>query len=345
MVVEVSPPTPLHDDQRLLALKRWQTGWSEAEHARAQALVSACAQAIGAPMATLGWVDGQSWLPLATSGASGAESGLPPCPKAHTPCAYTVLQPEAPWQVHDLSADPRWAHSPWLLARGWKAYAGAAVCDERGWPLATLAVFDSRARNWQPNALNLLQQLAVVAAGIAEAGALRAELQLHSVTDALTGLSNRPFFCQTLEVELGHAMRTGEPFTVLNMDLDGFKAVKDGFGHAAGEMVLREVADRLLKSVRQGDVVARFGGDEFGVVMRHGGKESAQILAKRIVKSVSAPIRLPSGDEIGVGISVGMAAYTDSVLNVQTLLQRADQALYQAKQQNEKRWKMFVGIR
>ncbi|MEY4765183.1 MAG: hypothetical protein RI907_1856 [Pseudomonadota bacterium] len=348
MAVDVSPPlslpfpTPLHEDQRLQALKRWQAGWGDPEQERAQALVNACAQALGAPVAALGWLDEQSWSPMAC-----AQCGpqLAASPKTHTPCAYAALQCDAPWQVHDLTEDPRWSQSSWLQSYGWQSYAGMAVRDERGWPLATLVVFDSRPRNWQPSALLQLQHLATAATAIMEAGALRHELSQHRITDALTGLNNRPFFIQTLEIELSHAMRTGEPFTVLNMDLDGFKAVKDGFGHTAGEAVLREVSERLLRSVRQGDVVARFGGDEFGVIMRHGGKESAQVLAKRIVKSVSEAITLPSGDEIGVGISIGMAAYTDNVVNVQTLLQRADQALYQAKQQNEKRWKMFVGIR
>lgn len=337
-----TPPTPLHEAQRLQALQRWQQAWSDPEQARALALVAASALALDAPQAVLGWLNDTQWLPMAWS---NEQVGLGPCQRVHTPCAYSMVQCDAPWQVSDLREDARWQHSPWLLHHGWQAYAGMAVRDERGWPLATLAVFDTRPRQWSSSALMQLQHLATAATAIAEAGALRAELSQQRVTDTLTGLNNRPFFCQTLEIELGHAMRTGEAFTVLCLDLDGFKAVKDGFGHNAGEAVLREVAARIQQCVRQGDVVSRFGGDEFGVIMRHGGDEAAQVLAKRIIKAVSAPIGLPSGDEIGVGVSVGIASYDDTVLNVQGLLQRAEQAMYRAKQLNEKRWRMFVGLR
>ena len=344
MAVETlgTPPTLVNEEQRLQALRRWQAGWTDLEARQAQALVQVCAQAVGAPMAALGWMDQHQWVPLV---ASEPGQALAACAKAHTPCAYTVVHAQAPWQVHDLLEDPRWAQSPWMLADQWRAYAGAAICNAQGLPLATLIVLDRRPRNWQAGALAQLHDLAQAAAAIPESGALRTELALHRVTDTLTGLNNRTHYCQALEVELSHAMRNGEPFTILHLDLDGFKAVKDGFGHAASEHVLREVAQRLSRCIRQGDLVARFGGDEFGIIMRHGGKDSAQVLAKRIVKSVSAPIVLPSGDEIGVGASVGMAAYSDQVLTTATLLERADQALYQAKQQNEKRWKMFVGIR
>jgi len=140
-------------------------------------------------------------------------------------------------------------------------------------------------------------------------------------------------------------LRHGERLAVCLLDLDGFKAVNDGFGHPAGDETLKEISQRLLTQVRAGDVLARLGGDEFGIVMRAGSTEAAQALARRIVRAVSQPIRLSTGDEVGVGVSVGMAAYANDVMSVRKLVTQADQALYEAKKQNERRWKMFVGLR
>jgi len=170
-------------------------------------------------------------------------------------------------------------------------------------------------------------------------------LQTLALSDALTGLSNRVHFERALTAELGHAMRMDHPFTLLLLDLDGFKAINDGFGHAAGDEVLREVSQRITQQMRLGDVLARLGGDEFGIVMRDGSDDAAKALARRIVKAVSQPITLGSGDEVGVGVSIGLAAYANHITSVRTLMGHADQALYQAKKQNERRWKMFVGMR
>lgn len=170
-------------------------------------------------------------------------------------------------------------------------------------------------------------------------------LQTLALSDALTGLSNRVHFERALAAELGHAMRMDSPFTLLLLDLDGFKAINDGFGHAAGDEVLREVSQRITQQMRQGDVLARLSGDEFGIVMRDGSDDAAKALARRIVKAVSQPITLQSGDVVGVGVSIGLAAYASHITSVRTLMGHADQALYQAKKQNERRWKMFVGMR
>ncbi len=205
--------------------------------------------------------------------------------------------------------------------------------------LATLALSASDAQH------QTLADLHTLAQALQESEQRGQRLQTLALSDALTGLSNRVHFERALAAELGHAMRMDSPFTLLLLDLDGFKAVNDGFGHAAGDEVLCEVSQRITQQMRQGDVLARLGGDEFGIVMRDGSDDAAKALARRIVKAVSQPITLGSGDEVGVGVSIGLAAYASHITSVRTLMGHADQALYQAKKQNERRWKMFVGMR
>jgi diguanylate cyclase (GGDEF)-like protein len=354
-------PTPINEEQRVKAVQALLTlfqpgqapepatpsngAYPEAAAPTLPALARVAARSTGAAVALIGLLDADSLQVLASVGLE-----LPELHRQVAVCAHTIAQPGKPTVVEDLACDPRFAHSPLLQQTPpLRFYAGAAIVDGRGHALGTVAVMDT-----QPRRLSA-SECAALCANLSDLASLALTTLAHrqqadqlahqALHDQLTGLSNRAHFKHTLDVELAHAMRTGEPFTVLCMDLDGFKAVNDGFGHAAGDEVLCEVSRRLTQQVRLGDVLARFSGDEFGVVMRHGAKDSAQVLAKRIVKSVSAPITLSSGDTIGVGISVGMAAYSDDVDAVSTLLAQADQALYQAKKQNEKRWKMFVGIR
>ncbi|RZL01307.1 MAG: sensor domain-containing diguanylate cyclase [Rubrivivax sp.] len=246
----------------------------------------------------------------------------------------------------DLQGDPRFEHHPWVAGEpGLRFYAGAPIVDAQGHVLGTVAVADTQPHVFTDGQATALQDLATLAMAVLE-GRQRARHISHlAKTDHLTGVANRAQFDLALDVEMRHAMRNGEPFTVLCMDLDGFKEIVDGFGHAAADAVLCEVSRRLNQQVRLGDVLARLGSDEFGVVMRHGAKDSAEVLARRIVRAVCQPITLPTGDTVGVGISVGIAAYNDSVESVRSLLAQADQALYDAKKQNERRWKMFVGGR
>ncbi len=246
----------------------------------------------------------------------------------------------------DLKRDARFQAHPWVAGEpGLRFYANTPIVDAQGHVLGTIAVADIQPRHFNDGQQAALQDLATLAMAVLDGRQRARQLSHLAKTDHLTGIANRAQFDLALDVEMRHSMRAGEPFTVLCMDLDGFKQIVDGFGHAAGDAVLCEVSRRLSQQVRLGDVLARLGSDEFGVVMRHGAKDSAEVLAKRIVRSVCQPITLPTGDTVGVGISVGIAAYNDSVESVRALLAQADQALYDAKKQNERRWKMFVGGR
>jgi diguanylate cyclase (GGDEF)-like protein len=228
---------------------------------------------------------------------------------------------------------------------GLRFHASAPIVDAQGHALGVVAVADTQPRSLTEAQQTSLQDLAGLALALLDGRQRARQLSHLAKTDHLTGIANRAQYDLALDVEMRHSMRTGEPFTVLCMDLDGFKEIIQGFGHGAGDEVLCEVTRRLTQQVRLGDVLARLGTDEFGVVMRHGAKDSAEVLARRIVRAVAQPIELGSGDTVGVGISVGIAAYDDSVLSVPSLLAQADQALYDAKKQNERRWKMFVGGR
>jgi diguanylate cyclase (GGDEF)-like protein len=332
--------TPLDEAHRLAALQALHILDTSPE-TDFDALTRVAAHALNTPIAVIGLMDSQRLWFKARLGLD-----LPELDRQVTICSHAITQPGRALIVPDLRADPRFADNPLVThAPHLRAYAGAPLVDASGAVLGTLAVLDTRPRDFGPADAATLLDLARLVMCALEARHRALMLQQLAMTDHLTGLANRAHFERALEAEFGRAVRMGEPFTLLLLDLDGFKAVNDGFGHGAGDETLREVSQRLMAQVRSGDVLARLGGDEFGIVMRDGPAESAQALARRIVRAVSQPIRLSSGDEVGVGVSVGMAAYADDVMSVRKLVSQADQALYEAKKQNERRWKMFVGMR
>lgn len=158
------------------------------------------------------------------------------------------------------------------------------------------------------------------------------ELRRLAITDGLTGAYNRRHLIDSLEKEVARAHRYGRSLSILLFDLDHFKKVNDTYGHLAGDRVLEEVGARLRsRFLRQGDLFARFGGEEFVVVLSETGGEEARIAAERLRTTIGESPFLVEGKSIPVTVSVGVAELGPGVETCDALLGQADENLYRAK--------------
>jgi diguanylate cyclase (GGDEF)-like protein len=155
--------------------------------------------------------------------------------------------------------------------------------------------------------------------------------------DALTGLLNRAGFVDALEAKIAESRRDGRPFALFFSDLDEFKPINDTFGHAAGDRVLKGVAERLRQAVPEGAAIARMGGDEFVALLDGVTAEQALAMGQRMVSEIAAPYQIDGETRVSVGASVGIALSPDHGLQVDDLLAVADAALYEAKSSGKSR--------
>ncbi|MFA5884945.1 MAG: GGDEF domain-containing protein, partial [Acidimicrobiia bacterium] len=180
-----------------------------------------------------------------------------------------------------------------------------------------------------------------IAHDISELKHTQAQLEHQATHDALTALPNRALFQELGDQALARSNRYGTTVAVLFLDLDRFKPVNDSLGHAAGDELLMQVASRLRSSVRRGDVVARFGGDEFVVLCEHpAGQSEMQELARRLIDALSQPVPVLA-TTAQVGASIGIAIGGGGRVTVDTLIRDADAALYLAKEQGRGRAVLF----
>ena len=183
--------------------------------------------------------------------------------------------------------------------------------------------------------------LLIAFANIDDRKRVQEDMRRRALHDPLTGLPNRAMFLESLERALHKARRRGVQFSLLFVDLDRFKEVNDTMGHAAGDTLLKTVAERLGTAVRQSDLVARLGGDEFVILIEeHHGPEEVMIVAQKVLAMVERPVPV-DWREAKVSASIGIASFPDDGEDIETLLANADAAMYQSKERGRNNFQFY----
>lgn len=227
----------------------------------------------------------------------------------------------APWREPPLGAMG--------LVAGWPI-----ALPEDATPLGVMMLVAEQAGALDTEQQSLVTNILENAAIAVQQVRYRQMIERAARLDALTGLFNRTTFLEHLGQALAQSRRTGRLVAIGVLDLDDFKPVNDGWGHAAGDLVLASFGQRLLASMREVDFVARIGGDEFAIVLTDlGGREDLPAILDRLFAAITAPYTLPGDERVRIGASLGITLYGEDDSDPETLLRHADAALYECKAQ------------
>ncbi|MCY1138427.1 sensor domain-containing diguanylate cyclase [Actinoplanes sp. Pm04-4] len=219
-----------------------------------------------------------------------------------------------------------------------KSFVAMPLMSAQG-PVGMIMCGDSGAtREWTFRDRILAEQLSVEGGLIVDSAGMRQAAQVHvaelshqAFHDSLTGLPNRTHLIDRAEAAVRDAGAVRDRVALMVLDLNGFKQVNDTAGHQAGDVLLQQVAKRLLGAVRDNDVVARLGGDEFAILLTSDADEAvASVVAGRICDRLRRPFAI-DGEEVSIGGSVGIALYPDDATDYEALMKGADAAMYEAK--------------
>ncbi len=236
-----------------------------------------------------------------------------------------VMQTGAPLMAPDMHADPRVFRREDRVRSG--IYAPLATGRNQ---IGVLSAHRERPDAFTQADLDLLTVVARYITGAVEVANLHEQLKALAATDALTGLANRRCFLNRLEAEMARARRAARGLSIVLMDLDGFKEINDAYGHAKGDEALVRVAETLARGVRAADLAARFGGDEFVLMLPETTMERAEEILNRL-ELPGVPLPEQSGSSSNLGFSWGAAAFPYDGDSSERLLQAADRRLYAMK--------------
>jgi diguanylate cyclase (GGDEF)-like protein len=280
------------------------------------------------------WIPASGWLVVAMDGGGrtrsmAAESLPAPLESAAHAVGAWVMRSGEVYSSANLGGDRRIADDAVAAAVGFPlacrgrtigAVVGVDAAPSRSAPRFAAATISALLAGMEPGAIALENAMRLQRA------------EALSVTDDLTQLYNSRFLSQVLRRETKRASRSGRPLSLLFVDLDGFKSVNDSHGHLAGSRALVAAAGVIRASARETDMVARFGGDEFALILPDTGSEGAVSVGERVRDRIAA-FRFLQGDGLSIQltVSVGVATLPDVAASAEALIQAADQAMYYVK--------------
>lgn len=271
------------------------------------------------PIALVSLVDEERQWFKSSQGLDATET-----PRDVSFCGHAILGGDDILVIEDASADVRFADNPLVVGDpSIRFYAGCPL-KASGYNVGTLCLIDSEPREFGHEDLDVLREFSeLVAAEMAS--------MLQATTDELTKLSNRRGFTKLAKQSIAAQTRAAQPISLVMIDMDGFKAINDTFGHAEGDRALVDFAGLLLENFRDCDVVARLGGDEFCVLMANSCESASQVSLDRLQKAVEGH-NVQADRGYALAYSAGVVASTEADrLGLDELLKAADEVMYAVK--------------
>jgi diguanylate cyclase (GGDEF)-like protein/PAS domain S-box-containing protein len=241
----------------------------------------------------------------------------------------------------DLPSAPLTAGTRYPLYSSNRQVIGVPIfIDQQFWGVIGCEIFD-RASAWSSSSQSVLAAIAASLGGIFKRQQAELQIQHQAFHDSLTGLPNRLMFNHRLPQTLARARRTGETLAVMFLDLDRFKIINDSLGHAIGDQLLTQATARLLGCLRQEDILARWGGDEFTMCLPDlRSTDDVARVCQRLLESIRQPFTIDS-HTFQISISIGIALFPQDGDDLASLLRSADSALYRVKESGRNHYRFY----
>jgi diguanylate cyclase (GGDEF)-like protein len=273
-----------------------------------------------APVATITMFDAhRGWIKASQGWCAQSETD-----RRKTFCTHTI-QGDGPLVIPDATKDDRFSVNPYVIGPPYiKSYAGVPLKTDRGLNIGALCVVDFKPREFTPDQIRIMTSFAEIAVQ-------ELELRQQLATDVLTGLLSRRSFETEAARAIGLARRHAQPLSLVTFDLDYFKSINDRFGHAIGDRVLIRVAQVAKAFLRETDLIARIGGEEFAILLPRTDRKDAAAVANKLRIAIEQLKFELDGTSFGVTASFGVSPLLKDEIELSKLMERADSSLYQAK--------------